>query len=63
MNPELITEVEQLAAEYDVPHARIGLAHGDTFTVKNLLTIPVKNLQEKWDNRLVDALDGGTTQG
>jgi len=63
VNPELLTEVEQLAAEYDVPHERIGLAHGDIFTVKNLLTVPVKDLQEKWDNRLSDALDGGTTQG
>ena len=63
VNPELITEVEQLAEEYDVPYARIGLAHGDMFTVKNLLTIPVQNLQEKWGNRLIDALDGGTTQG
>ena len=63
VNPELLTEVEQLAAEYDVPHERIGLAHGDIFTVKNLLTVPIKDLQEKWDNRLSDALDGGTTQG
>ncbi|MDG2301096.1 MAG: phosphoribosylformylglycinamidine synthase subunit PurL [Acidimicrobiales bacterium] len=63
VNPELLTEVEQLAAEYDVPHERIGLAHGEIFTVKNLLTVPVKDLQEKWDNRLSDALDGGTTQG
>ncbi len=63
VNPELLTEVEQLAAEYDVPHERIGLAHGDIFTVKNLLTVPVKDLQKKWDNRLPDALASGTTQG
>ena len=63
MNPELITEVEQLAEEYDVPYARIGLAHGNAFSVKNLLTIPVEDLQETWSNRLVDALDSGTTQG
>lgn len=63
VNPELITEVEQLAEEYNVPYARIGLAHGNVFSVKNLLTIPVQDLQEKWSNRLVDALDSGTTQG
>ncbi len=63
MNPELITEVEQLAEEYSVPYARIGLAHGNVFSVKNLLTIPVEDLQEKWSNRLSDALASGTTQG
>jgi len=63
VDPEKIPEVEDLADQYDVPHARIGLAHGDTFSIKDLLTISVQDLQQKWNNRLVDALDGGTAQG
>jgi len=63
VNPEMIPEVEELATQHGVPYARIGLTHGDMFTVKNLLTIPVSNLQKRWNNRLVDALDSGTAQG
>ncbi len=63
VDPENMPEVEELAGEYQVPCVRMGLAHGDTFSVKNLCTVQVEKLEQRWSNRLADALDGGTTQG
>ena len=63
VNPERIPEVEEIATHNNVPLTRIGLAHGETFAVKNLLSLPVSELQTQWDNKLTEAFDSGTTQG
>ncbi len=60
VDPERLAEVEARAASADVPVARIGLAHGDSIKVKDLLDVGVDQVADRWRNRLPSTLGSGT---
>ena len=39
VDPEQMQSVEEIIQNQDIPSARIGLAHGDKFTIKGLIDI------------------------
>jgi phosphoribosylformylglycinamidine synthase len=58
----LLTTVESVCAEADVPFARIGVAGGDRLSVKGLLDLPLTDLRASWDRTIPAALGSGTAQ-
>jgi len=63
INPDELTNVEEILTAAEVPKARIGLAHGDRFTIKGLLDLELQSMKNKWKSHLPTAFEGGTTQG
>ncbi len=63
VNPDELTNVEEILTAAEVPKARIGLAHGDRFTIKGLLDLELQSMKNKWKSHLPTAFEGGTTQG
>jgi len=63
VNPDELTNVEEILTAAEVPKARIGLAHGDRFTIKGLLDLELQDMKNKWESHLPAAFEGGTTQG
>ena len=63
VNPDELTNVEEILNAAEVPKARIGLAHGERFAIKGLLDLELQSIQNKWENHLPTAFEGGTTQG
>lgn len=62
VDAELLTTVEAVCAEAEVPLARIGVAGGDRLSVKGLLDIPLADVTAVWDGALPSALGAGTAQ-
>jgi phosphoribosylformylglycinamidine synthase II len=62
VDAELLTTVETVCAEAEVPFARIGVAGGDRLSVKGLLDIPLADVTAAWDHTLPSALGAGTAQ-
>jgi phosphoribosylformylglycinamidine synthase II len=62
VSPDLVTAVENVCREADVPVARIGVAGGDRISVKGLLDIPLADAVSAWDDRIPSALGAGTAQ-
>ena len=58
-----LAELEDRAAAAGVPVTRLGLAHKDQFAVKGLVEVPLADLAAAAQDRLPDAIGGGTTQG
>jgi len=63
VNPDELTNVEEILNAAEVPKARIGLAHGDRFTIKGLLDLELQSMRNKWESHLPTAFEGGTSQG
>ena len=63
INPDELTNVEEILTAAEVPKARIGLAHGDRFTIKGLLDLELQSMKNRWKSHLPTAFEGGTTQG
>ncbi len=63
VNPDELANVEEILTAAEVPKARIGLAHGDRFTIKGLLDLELQSMKNKWKSHLPTAFEGGTTQG
>jgi len=63
VNPDELANVEEIITAAEVPKARIGLAHGDRFTIKGLLDLELQSMKNKWKSHLPTAFEGGTTQG
>ncbi len=61
--PELLQNVLNVCENAGVPTARIGVAGGDTLSVKGLFDVPLAEATAAWRDRLPDALGSGTTQG
>ena len=61
--PELLQNVLNVCENAGVPTARIGVAGGDTLSVKGLFDVPLADAVAAWRDRLPDALGAGTTQG
>lgn len=55
--------LEERAAAAGVPVTRLGLAHKDQFAVKGLVEVSLVTLTSAAQDRLPDAIGGGTTQG
>ena len=55
--------VEEIIQNQDIPSARIGLAHGDKFTIKGLVDIALSEILEQWEDSLPRVFESGTTQG
>lgn len=63
VNPDELANVEEILTAAEVPKARIGLAHGDRFSIKGLLDLELQSMKNKWKSHLPLAFEGGTTQG
>ena len=63
VDPEAVAELEAEVVAAGVGCARIGVAGGDTLSVKGLLEVPFSDLESAWSSTLTDALGSGTTQG
>lgn len=63
VSAENLAIVEQRAAAAGVPVTRLGLAHGDLFSVKGLIETPLDEVTAAARDRLPDALGTGTSQG
>ena len=63
VDPEQMQSVEEVIQNQGIPSARIGLAHGDTLTIKGLIDIGLSKILEKWENSLPQVFESGTTQG
>ncbi|MFM8861955.1 MAG: phosphoribosylformylglycinamidine synthase subunit PurL [Acidimicrobiia bacterium] len=62
VDAELLTTIESVCDEADVPFARIGVAGGDRLSVKGLLDIPLTDVTAAWDRTIPAALGSGTAQ-
>ena len=63
VDPEQMQSVEEIIHNQDLPSTRIGLAHGDKFTIKGLIDIELSKIQEQWEESLPRVFESGTTQG
>lgn len=63
VDPEQMQSVEEIIQNQDIPSARIGLAHGDKFTIKGLIDIELSKIHDQWKNSLPRIFESGTTQG
>ncbi len=63
VDPEQVAEVVATIEAAGVSCSRIGVAGGDSLSVKGLLDLPVADLVGAWSDTLPDALGSGTTQG
>ena len=63
VDPEQMQSVEEIIQNQDIPSARIGLAHGDTFTIKGLIDIELSKIHDQWEGSLPRIFESGTTQG
>ncbi len=63
VEPDMLVAVERACETASVPLARIGVATGDTLSVKDLLELPLSQARSAWADRLPDAFEAGTTQG
>ena len=63
VDPEQMQSVEEIIQNQDIPSARIGLAHGDTFTIKGLIDIELSKIYDQWERSLPRIFESGTTQG
>ncbi|MBT6970665.1 MAG: phosphoribosylformylglycinamidine synthase subunit PurL [Actinobacteria bacterium] len=61
VDPERLTEVLAACDEAEVPTARIGLATGQRFVVKDLLDLSLEELTAAFKSPLPEALGAGTT--
>ena len=62
VDAELLTTIESVCAEAEVPFSRIGVAGGDRLSVKGLLDVPLAEVRAAWDRTLPAALGSGTAQ-
>ncbi len=63
VDPEQMQSVEEIIQNQDIPSARIGLAHGDKFTIKGLIDIELSKIHDQWEGSLPRIFESGTTQG
>ena len=63
VDPEQMQSVEEIIQNQDIPSARIGLAHGEKFTIKGLIDIELSKIHDQWKNSLPRIFESGTTQG
>ena len=63
VDPEQMQSVEEIIRNQDIPSARIGLAHGDKFTIKGLIDIELSKIYDQWEGSLPRIFESGTTQG
>ena len=63
VDPEQMQSVEEIIQNQDIPNARIGLAHGDKFTIKGLIDIELSKIYDQWEGSLPRVFESGTTQG
>ncbi len=63
VDPEQMQSVEEIIQNQDIPYARIGLAHGDKFTIKGLIDIELSKIHDQWEGSLPRIFESGTTQG
>jgi phosphoribosylformylglycinamidine synthase II len=63
VEPESVAEVVAAVEDAGVSCARIGVAGGDSLSVKGLLEVPLADIVARWSGTLPEALGGGTTQG
>jgi len=63
VDPERLGAVLNVCEAAGVPTARIGVAGGDTLSVKGVLDVAVDEVVGAWRGRLPGALGHGTTQG
>ena len=63
VDPEQMQSVEEIIQNQDIPSARIGLAHGDTVTIKGLIDIELSKIHDQWERSLLRIFESGTTQG
>ena len=63
VDPEHMQSVEEIIQNQDIPSARIGLAHGEKFTIKGLIDIELSKIHDQWKNSLPRIFESGTTQG
>lgn len=63
VDPEGLAEIEAGIRQAGVECARIGVAGGDSLSVKGLLDVPLADLTARWERTLPEALGEGTTQG
>jgi phosphoribosylformylglycinamidine (FGAM) synthase-like enzyme len=61
VDPECLTEVLAACDEAEVPAARIGLATGQRFVVKDLLDLSLEEVTAAFKRPLPEALGAGTT--
>jgi phosphoribosylformylglycinamidine synthase len=60
--PENLTAVSNVLETAGVPFARIGVAGGNSFSIKGLLDLPLAEVSGTYVNRIPDALGSGTAQ-
>ena len=63
VDPEKMQSVEEIIQSQDIPSTRIGLAHGEKFTIKGLVDIELSKVLEQWEESLPRVFESGTTQG
>ena len=63
VDPEQMQSVEEIIQNQDIPSARIGLAHGEKFTIKGLIDIELSKIHDQWEGSLPRIFESGTTQG
>ncbi|MGI9579099.1 MAG: phosphoribosylformylglycinamidine synthase subunit PurL [Microthrixaceae bacterium] len=63
VDPEGLAELESAIVDAGVSCSRIGVAGGDSLSIKGLLDVPLADLAARWERTLPEALGEGTTQG
>ena len=56
VDPEQMQSVEEIIQNQAIPSARIGLAHGDKFTIKGLIDIELSKIHDQWEGSLQEYL-------
>tara|TARA_Y100000817_G_scaffold72519_1_gene55583 strand:+ start:5737 stop:7947 length:2211 start_codon:yes stop_codon:yes gene_type:complete len=63
VDPEQMQSVEEIIQDNGMPSTRIGLAHGNNYTIKGLIEVELSTIQKRWKSYLPKAFEAGTTQG